>query len=74
MKLNESKLNTNLIVKNINADEKTKLRLMELGLTLDSEIYVKHKSLMKKTMLVIFNYSCFTIKEEIAKLVEVNYA
>ena len=73
MTLVEAKLNTNLIVKNINTDEKTKLRLMELGLLVGNKIIVKKRSSLKRTLLVIFNNACFTINAEIAKDIEVCY-
>ena len=74
MLLVEAKLNTNLIVKNISADEKNKLRLMELGMLEGTQILVKHKSIMKKNLLVVFNHSCFTLNYDVAKNIEVNYA
>ena len=74
MLLVEAKLNTNLIIKNITAEEKDKLRLMELGLIAGTNILVKHKSLMKKNLLVNFNNSCFILSCDLAKNIEVNYA
>ena len=75
MNLNEVKLNANCIIKSINLqDEKTKIRLMELGLITGTKILVKNKSILKKTLLVFFNYSCFTIKDDIAKNIVVDYA
>ena len=75
MNLNEVKLNANCIIKSINLqDEKTKIRLMELGLIAGTKILVKNKSILKKTLLVFFNYSCFTIKDDIAKNIVVDYA
>lgn len=75
MVLSEVKLNTNCVVKNINiSDELTKIRIMELGIVCNTKIMVKHKSMLKKTLLVAFNNSCFTIKENIAKQIEVLYA
>ena len=50
MSLSEVKLNTPCLIKAINvADEKTKIRLMELGLILGTKIVVKNKSVFKKT-------------------------
>ena len=74
MNLYNVKLNTICKVCNINVqNEKTKIRLMELGLVEGVAIYVKNKSLLKKTLLVVFNNSCFTIKENIAQEIEVKY-
>ena len=75
MDLLEAKLNTNCVIKELNIeDEKTKIRLMELGLIVGSKIEVKHKSIFKKTLLIVFNSSCFTLKDDIAKSIVVNYA
>ncbi len=73
MSLYDVKLNTKCIVKDIAIEEKTKLRLMELGIIEGSVIIVKSKSLLKHTLLISFNYSCFTIKDNLAKSIEVNY-
>lgn len=73
MTLLEAKLNTNLILKNINTDEKTKLRLMELGLIVGNKILIKKRSGLKRTLLVVFSNACFTINAEIAKEIEVCY-
>ncbi len=73
MSLNNVKLNTPCIIKEINVEEKTKLRLMELGLINGAVITVKNKSVLKHTLLVAFNYSCFTLKDNLAQLIEVNY-
>lgn len=74
MFLSESKLNTNLVVKKIKAEQADKLRLMELGLYDGVNILVKHKSLMKKDLLIFFNNSCFVIGVDLAKNIEVEYA
>ena len=75
MNLSEVKLNANCLIKSINLqDEKTKIRLMELGIIEGTRILVKNKSILKKTLLVVFNYSCFTIKDDIAKNIVVDYA
>lgn len=75
MNLFEAKLNTECLIKAINInDEKTKIRLMELGIVEGTKIVVKSKSGLKKTLLIAFNFSCFTLKDEFAKLIEVNYA
>ena len=74
MILNDVKLNTTCLIKQINiSDELTKIRIMELGIVNNTKIVVKHKSVFKKTLLVIFNNSCFTIKDNIAKKIEVIY-
>ncbi len=75
MTLNEVKLNTPCLIKQINdMDEKTKIRLMELGIVENTKILVKARSVLKKTLLVVFNNSCFTIKENVASAIVVNYA
>ncbi len=75
MSLSEIKLNALAIVKEINiVDTKTKIRLMELGLNIGTKIMVKNRSVMKKTMLIVFNSSCFTLKDNLAKEIVVNYA
>ena len=73
MTLYEVKINTSLIVKEINVQTKEKIRLMELGLIEECNLQVKNKSVLKKNLLVIFNNSCFTIGEYIAKNIVVNY-
>ena len=75
MKLIEAKLNTNCVVTSIGIkDEKTKIRLMELGLNVGTSVKVVARSLMKKTLLVIFNSACFSIKSDIASEISVKYA
>ena len=75
MSLSEVKLNAQAVIKEINiADTKIKIRLMELGLNICTKIVVKNKSIMKKTMLVVFNATCFTLKDNLAKEIVVNYA
>jgi len=73
MNLSQAKMNTNLIVKNFTAEEKSKIRLMELGLYEGVNIYVKHKSILKKNLLIVFNNSCFVINDEVARAIEVEY-
>ncbi len=74
MTLLDAKLNTNCVVKEINIEDKvTKLRLMELGLNVNTKIKVKNKSILKKTLLIVFNSSCFTLKDTFAKQIVVNY-
>ena len=75
MNLNKVKLNTLCVIKSIDiADEKTKIRLMELGLIQGANIVVKNKSVLKKTLLIIINSCCFTLKSNLAEGVIVNYA
>lgn len=75
MNLSQAKINTQCVVKSVNVkDYNTKIRLMELGLTEGTKIVVKHKSVLKKTLLVSFAWSCFTIKDNIASQLEVEYA
>ena len=75
MNLNEVKLNTNSIVVAVNiGDEKTKFRLMELGLVNGVQVKVIKKSALKKTLLIVFNSTCFTLKDNLARDIEVKYA
>lgn len=75
MNLNEIKQNTNSVVVAVNIkDEKTKIRLMELGIVKGTQIKVIKKSALKKTLLVVFNSMCFTLKDNLAKEIEVKYA
>lgn len=74
MLLVDAKLKTNLVVKNIKAQELDKLRLMELGLNVGTKILIKHKSILKNNLLIHFNNSCFVLGCDIAKYIEVNYA
>ncbi|MBR6778855.1 MAG: ferrous iron transport protein A [Clostridia bacterium] len=75
MNLFEAKLNANCIIKAVEVeDEKTKIRLMELGLIVGTRLVVKYKSIMKKTLIIFFNSSCFTLKDNLAKKIVVNYA
>ncbi len=75
MSLSEIKLNAPAVVKEINIiDKKIKFRLMELGLNVGTKILVKNRSIMKRTLLVVFNSSCFTLKENLARDIVVNYA
>lgn len=75
MSLSEVKLNTKCVVKSVNIqNEKTKIRLMELGIVEGCEIVVSRKSVLKKTLLIIFCSTCFTLKDNLAKDIEVEYA
>ncbi|HIU06021.1 MAG TPA: ferrous iron transport protein A [Candidatus Onthoplasma faecigallinarum] len=74
MSLYDVKLNTDCIVKELKiADEKMKIRIMELGLNVGSVLRVKSKSVLKKTFLIVFHSSCFTLKDDVAKMILVNY-
>ncbi len=74
MPLTDVKLNTNCVIKEINIkDDKIKLRLMELGMLVGAKLKVANKSILKQTLLVIFNSSCFTIKADTAKNILINY-
>lgn len=74
MNLSQAKLNTVCVVKSLSlTDTETKIRLMELGITPGTKIKVKHKSGLKKTLLIIFASSCFTLKDNLAKGIEVTY-
>lgn len=75
MNLSDVKLNAKCVVKTVNIqNEKIKIRLMELGIVEGCTILVNKKSIFKKTLLVIFANSCFTLKENLAKEIEVEYA
>ena len=75
MNLNEVKLNTNYIVRAVNIkNRKTQIRLMELGLVNGAVVQVNKKSIFKKTLLIILNSCCFTLKDNIASDIVVEYA
>ena len=75
MNLFEVKLHTNCVIKEVNiAEEKTKIRLMELGMIEGVQVQVIKKSILKKTLLVVFNSTCFTLKDNLARNILVNYA
>ena len=75
MDLSEAQLNKRCLVKNVDIkDEKTKIRIMELGIVEGVKILVFRKSALKKTLLIVFASSCFTLKENLAKQIEVCYA
>ncbi|MBO5954381.1 MAG: ferrous iron transport protein A [Clostridia bacterium] len=75
MSLSDVKLNTNCVVKSVNIkDEKTKIRLMELGLIEGSIVQVNRHSVLKKTLLIVFNSNYFTLKDNLAREIVVNYA
>ncbi len=74
MSLSEAKICADCVIKEIKIeDEKIKIRLMELGLTVDTVVRVHKKSILKKTMLIIFHSSCFTLKENLAREIVVKY-
>ena len=75
MNLNDVKLNTDCIIKSVEIhNEKTKIRLMELGLIEGCVVRVNKKSALKKTLLIIFNSTCFTLKNNLASEIVVQYA
>lgn len=75
MTLSNVKLNKDCVIKEIKIkDEKTRIRIMELGLVEGCVVKVNRKSYFKKTLLIIFNYSCFTLKDNLACQIQVNYA
>ena len=75
MTLSDIKQNSKCKIVSVNIlDELTKIRIMELGLVEGTIVVVKNRSLLKKTMLIAFQNSCFTIKENIAQMVAVEYA
>lgn len=74
MSLFEVKVNTECVVKSITiSDTKIKIHIMELGLVEGTRIEVKKKSGLKNNLLISFNSSCFTINEEVARGIQVNY-
>ena len=74
MSLSDVKLNTNCVIKSVNIkDEKTKIRLMELGLIEGSIVQVNRRSILKKTLLIVFNSNYFTLKDNLAREIVVNY-
>lgn len=75
MKLNEIKLNVDCVITEINiSDEKVKTRLMELGLNEGTIVRVIKKSVLKKTLLIVFHSSCFTLKDNLSNQIVVKYA
>ena len=74
MTLNECKKNILYKIDSVNIeDEKLKLRLYEIGFFVGSQVQVLNISALKKTMLVHVLDSCFAIKTNIAKHIEVEY-
>lgn len=75
MKLSQAKLNAKCIIRSVNiSNEQTKIRLMELGLIDGCEVKIVKKSILKKTLLIIFCATCFTLKDNLANEIEVEYA
>ena len=67
--------NETYTIKQLNIeDEKLKLRLYEIGFFVGSIVKVLNKSFLNKTLLVRVLDSCFAIKGEVAKLIEVDNA
>lgn len=74
MNLTDVKIGAECIIKSVDiADHKNKIRLMELGLVNGAKVKVKNKSVFKHTLLIIFNMSSFTLKDNLAKEVQVEY-
>ena len=75
MFLSEVKSKTNCVVKKVDIkNRKTQIRLMELGLLENAIVQVYKKSIFKKTLLIILNSCCFTLKESVANQIVVTYA
>ena len=75
MNLFEAKINSLCKVENLEiSDEPTKIRLMELGLVVGANVKVIKKSMLKDTLLIIFNSTCFTLKVNLARGILVKYA
>ena len=75
MKLSDIKINKKCVIESVDVlDFKLKIRLMELGLVPGTSLYVKNKSIFKKTLLIVFASSCFSLTEKIAKNIVVKYA
>ncbi len=75
MNLFEAKLNSLCKVQSVDIlDRPTKIRLMELGLVIGSNVKVIKKSILKDTLLIVFNSTCFTLKSNLAREIVVTYA
>ena len=75
MHLFEAKINSLCKVENLEiSDEPTKIRLMELGLVVGANVKVIKKSMLKDTLLIVFNSTCFTLKANLARGILVKYA
>ena len=74
MNLQNCRKNQDLIIISLDIlDLKLKTRLYELGFIPNSKIRLLNNSFFKRTLLVQVLDSCFTIKANIAKLIEVEY-
>lgn len=75
MNLFEAKINSLCKVQDLNIlDEPTKIRLMELGLVIGANVKVIKRSMLKDTLLIVFNSTCFTLKANLARAILVMYA
>ena len=75
MKLIEIKINQKCVIENLEIiDKNLKIRLMELGLTPGTNLYIKNRSVLKKTLLIVFASTCFSISKKIAENIVVRYA
>ena len=75
MTLNNCDINKKYSVKSINTNNnKLKLRLYEIGFFNSSEVRILNKSFAGKTLLISVLDSCFAIKSEMAKCIEVEDA
>ena len=55
------------------SDEKLKTRLYEIGFFVGAKIKILNISTLKQTLLVAVLDSCFAIKSDVAKHIEVEY-
>ena len=74
MKLTELRKNQIAIVKRLNTDKLLKNRLLSFGLIRGSKIVVSEYSVAKKTIQVIVNGTTIAIRNEEAKLIDVEAA
>ena len=75
MKLSSVELKRKYVIESVETfDFKTKIRLMELGLVPGTSLYVKNRSILKKTLIVVFASSCFSISSKHAENIMVKYA
>lgn len=74
MNLNDVTLNKECVIIGVDLDDfDAGIRLMELGLTRGTHIKVLKKSVFKKTLLISFYSICFTLQDQLAKGVVVDY-
>lgn len=71
MTLNKAKTKKAYKIKNIDCDDKSKRRLLELGLTFNTLIYVEKKSLFGSVFLIKVKNYVLAIKREQLKFIEV---